>query len=80
MSFAETVGISYGFRLYDSPQGKRLDKPFLLITPEGLLAEPKYRPIIPPSNVMANPLIRPLQDDAYCKQLIQYLNKISEVT
>ena len=47
----------------------------------GLLAEPKYRPIIPPSNVMVNPLIRPKQDGDFCKHLRPFLGeRILEVT
>jgi hypothetical protein len=49
-------------------------KPSLMTATRRLLAEPKYRPIIPPSNVMVNPLIRPKQDGDFCKHSIEQLD------
>lgn len=57
-----------------------LNKESFPLPPGRFFAGPKYRPIIPPTNVMANPLIRPKQDAAYCMHLKPYLDrKITDV-
>ena len=85
----KTMVLLIGLALPHLPKGKDSKSQFvalnkghsLSIPPGRLLAGPKYRPIIPPTNVMANPLIRPKQDADYCMHLRPYLGeRISEVT
>ena len=71
-----------GLALFHLPEGSDsknhlvafLSEPSLVTASGRLLAEPKYRPIIPPSNVMVNPLIRPKQDGDFCKHSIEYID------
>ena len=78
----ETMVLLIGLALPHLPKGKDSKSQFVALNKEqsfqlprgSLLAEPKYRPIIPPANVMANPSIRPKQDEDYCMHLKTHLD------
>ena len=78
----ETMVLLIGLALPHLPKGKDSKSQFVTLNkeqsfqlpPGRLLAEAKYRPIIPPANVMANPSIRPKQDDVYCMHLKPHLD------